>query len=78
MGTKSRPICRLQAADASRYVNEGWPSLTVATAEAPLRRANSGEETEEVVMGRGILVFLVILLMGGGVFWALVGGCVAS
>jgi hypothetical protein len=29
-------------------------------------------------MGRGILVFLVILLMGGGVFWALVGGCVAS
>jgi hypothetical protein len=29
-------------------------------------------------MARGILVFLVILLLGGGVFWALVGGCVAS
>jgi hypothetical protein len=29
-------------------------------------------------MGRGVLVFLVILLLGGGVFWALVGGCVAS
>lgn len=29
-------------------------------------------------MGRGILVFLVILLLGGGAFWALVGGCVAS
>jgi hypothetical protein len=30
------------------------------------------------LMARGILVFLVILLLGGGVFWALVGGCVAS
>jgi hypothetical protein len=29
-------------------------------------------------MGRGILVFLVILLLGGGVFWALVGGCLAA
>ena len=29
-------------------------------------------------MARGILVFLVILVLGGGVFWALVGGCVAS
>jgi hypothetical protein len=29
-------------------------------------------------MARGIIVFLVILLLGGGVFWALVGGCVAS
>jgi hypothetical protein len=29
-------------------------------------------------MARGILVFLVILLLGGGVFWALVGGCIAS
>jgi hypothetical protein len=27
---------------------------------------------------RGILVFLVILLLGGGFFWALVGGCIAS
>jgi hypothetical protein len=27
---------------------------------------------------RGLLVFLVILLLGGGFFWALVGGCVAS
>jgi hypothetical protein len=29
-------------------------------------------------MARGILVFLVILLLGGGFFWALVGGCVAA
>jgi hypothetical protein len=29
-------------------------------------------------MARGIIVFLVILLLGGGVFWALVGGCIAS
>jgi hypothetical protein len=29
-------------------------------------------------MARGILVFLVILLLGGGVFWALVGGCIAA
>jgi hypothetical protein len=29
-------------------------------------------------MARGVLVFLVILLLGGGLFWALVGGCVAS
>jgi hypothetical protein len=29
-------------------------------------------------MARGILVFLVILFLGGGVFWALVGGCIAS
>ena len=29
-------------------------------------------------MARGVLVFLAILLLGGGVFWALVGGCVAS
>jgi hypothetical protein len=27
---------------------------------------------------RGIIVFLAILLLGGGFFWALVGGCVAS
>jgi hypothetical protein len=32
----------------------------------------------EVVMGRGILVFLVVLLLGGGMFWALVAGCVAA
>jgi hypothetical protein len=29
-------------------------------------------------MARGIPVFLVILLLGGGVFWALVGGFLAS
>lgn len=29
-------------------------------------------------MGRGILVFLAILLLGGGFFWALVGGCIAA
>jgi hypothetical protein len=27
---------------------------------------------------RGIIVFVIILLAGGGLFWALVGGCVAS
>jgi hypothetical protein len=35
---------------------------------------SSSEETRM----RGLLVFLVILLLGGGFFWALVGGCVAS
>jgi hypothetical protein len=29
-------------------------------------------------MGRAILVFVIILLLGGGVFWALVGGCMAA
>ena len=34
----------------------------------------SSEETRM----RGLLVFLAILLLGGGFFWALVGGCVAA
>jgi hypothetical protein len=29
-------------------------------------------------MARGILVFVVVLLLTGSVFWALVSGCVAS
>ncbi len=29
-------------------------------------------------MGRGLLVFLAVLLLGGGFFWALVAGCVAA
>jgi hypothetical protein len=38
----------------------------------------SAEIKETPTMGRGLLVFLAILLLGGGFFWALVGGCVAS
>jgi hypothetical protein len=40
-------------------------------------RLGSISWSEETRM-RGILVFLAILLLGGGFFWALVGGCVAS
>lgn len=29
-------------------------------------------------MARGIIVFVVILLLTGSAFWALVGGCVAA
>jgi hypothetical protein len=29
-------------------------------------------------MARGILVFLVVLLLTGSVFWALVSGCAAT
>ena len=39
--------------------------------------ARSSRPTSEVDM-RGIIVFVIILLAGGGLFWALVGGCVAS
>jgi hypothetical protein len=41
-------------------------------------RADDMTSTTEEVKVRGLIVFVVILLLGGGFFWALVGGCVAS
>ena len=51
----------------------------VATYSLPWHRAHRRRVTDwEGSKMRGILVFLIILLAGGGLFWALVGGCVAS
>jgi hypothetical protein len=40
------------------------------------RPGRRGRHSEDDM--RGIIVFVIILLAGGGLFWALVGGCVAS
>ena len=51
-------------------------SFDVAAQGAGPTMSRNSAMAKEVGMARGILVFLAILLLGGGVFWALVGGCV--
>ncbi len=40
--------------------------------------ARPGRQSVEVRSMRGVIVFVIILLLGGGIWAALVGGCVAS